>query len=56
MTIDNFDPLDLPRFQENGAGRFAQTFLTHFDESNLTAAQVIWIEEYYKNVSEKGLW
>lgn len=56
MTNDNFDPLDLPRYQENGAGRFAQNFLKEFENSNLTMAQVIFIEEYFKNVSEKGLW
>jgi hypothetical protein len=56
MTINNFDPIELPRFQENGAGRFAKTFLDHFDDSNLTMAQIIFIEEYFKNVSEKGLW
>ena len=56
MSIDNFDPADLPRFAENGAGMFAQTFIREFEDSNLTVGQAIWIEDYFKNVSVKGLW
>ena len=56
MTIDNFDPLDLPRFDENGAGRFAQNFIKEFNDSNLTVGQSRWIEDYFRNVSDKGLW
>ena len=55
MSIDNLDPMDLPRFQENGAGWFAQNFIREFGDSNITAAQVMWIEDYFKNVSDKGL-
>lgn len=46
----------MPRFQEGGAGRFMETFSKLFPDSNMTMEQMFWIENYYKNVSDKGLW
>lgn len=50
------EPLKLPRFQEGGAGRFASELFKQFPDFDLTMEQLVWIESYYKNVSDKELW
>ena len=48
--------LNEPRFQEGGAGRFASALFKRFPDFDLTAEQMVWIENYYQNVSDKNLW
>ena len=56
MSNDYLNVNELPRYQEKGAGLFAQNFIREFADSNITLAQIFWIEDYFKNVSDKGLW